>query len=299
MNLKYFFTICIALCTLNLTAQVLPDTLFNPQLTNPAFLDKNGPTIHIDAAHNNYHTASERFAPFARVLLNDGYRVSENFDKLLDENLDKIKLLVISNALNKANDGNWSNPCPSAFSDDEINSINSWVKNGGRLMLIADHMPFSGAAQKLAASFGFAMCNCFAMDNRRRNPEIFFRSNATLYENEITNGQSATQKVDSIATFTGSAFTIPPEAIPIIKLKDYTILTPDQAWRFTDETPFENSEHYFQAAALNYGKGKLILMGEAAMFTAQIAGNQKVGMNSESAKNNVRLLRNAIQWLLK
>jgi hypothetical protein len=82
------------------------------------------------------------------------------------------------------------------------------VKNGGRLLLIADHMPFAGAAHDLAQSFGFEFFNCFAMDNRRRNFERFYKGNESLAENEITQG------VDTVVTFTGSAFKIPKGATP-------------------------------------------------------------------------------------
>jgi hypothetical protein len=41
------------------------------------------------------------------------------------------------------------------------------------------------------------------------------------------------------------------------------------------------------------------MFGEAAMFTAQLAGasKAKVGMNSEYAEENYKLLLNIIHWL--
>jgi hypothetical protein len=41
------------------------------------------------------------------------------------------------------------------------------------------------------------------------------------------------------------------------------------------------------------------MFGEAAMFSAQLAGPQKrkVGMNDELAKQNYQLLLNIIHWL--
>jgi hypothetical protein len=41
------------------------------------------------------------------------------------------------------------------------------------------------------------------------------------------------------------------------------------------------------------------MSGEAAMFTAQLAGPQqvRVGMNTPYAANNFRLLLNIIRWL--
>jgi hypothetical protein len=50
---------------------------------------------------------------------------------------------------------------------------------------------------------------------------------------------------------------------------------------------------------MKYGKGRLVFFGEAAMFTAQLAGpsQAQVGMNSEYAEENYKLLLNIIHWL--
>ncbi|MGB0915797.1 MAG: hypothetical protein ACPGVI_06975, partial [Crocinitomicaceae bacterium] len=44
-------------------------------------------------------------------------------------------------------------------SKEEITFIKNWVKKGGKLVLIADHMPFAGAANDLAKAFGFEFCD--------------------------------------------------------------------------------------------------------------------------------------------
>lgn len=50
---------------------------------------------------------------------------------------------------------------------------------------------------------------------------------------------------------------------------------------------------------MKLGKGKIAFFGEAAMFTAQLAGrNQfKVGMNAKGAEENYKLLLNIMTWL--
>ena len=299
LMIRTHLCICLLFTVNILTAQVHPDTLFDPIIENPLYPRGKGPSVYVDAAHHNYHTASDRFAPFAKVLRKDGYNVLENLRSFNEADLTSFDLLVISNALNAINIGNWTIPTPSAFTEAEIIAVKKWVEEGGRLLLIADHMPFSGAAYDMAFAFGFHMPNCFAMDNRRRSLEYFTRKDSTLYANEITDGLLSKQFTDSIITFTGSAFMIPVASIPILKLNNYTLLSPQQAWQFSNDTPYEDSGNFFQAAALNFGKGKLIVMGEAAMFTAQVAGERKIGMNTPEAKFNIQLLRNTIQWLLK
>lgn len=63
----------------------------------------------------------------------------------------------------------------------------------------------------------------------------------------------------------------------------------------------QNHLHWQQLAYFPYGKGKVVVSGEAAMFSAQLAGprEQKVGMNNELAKENVQLLRNLLGWLVE
>lgn len=297
--MRSYLLLLLIFYVLELKAQVYPDTLFSPIIERPIFPNGDGPEVFVDAAHHNYHTASNRFAPFANVLRKEGYRIQENQELFNEKDLKAMPLLVISNALNEANTESWTAPTPSAFTSEEIQAVRNWVEQGGRLILIADHMPFSGAASDLASAFGFHLPNGFAMDNRRRRLEYFTRADSTLYPNEITDGMNREQYTDSIITFTGSGFMIPTTSIPILRLNDYTLLYPTQAWQFDNDTPSESSDNFFQAAALRFGKGKIVLMGEAAMFTAQIAGDRKIGMNSPEAKYNVQLLRNTVQWILK
>lgn len=68
---------------------------------------------------------------------------------------------------------------------------------------------------------------------------------------------------------------------------------------FNDQTPRYNLEGWSQGAYTNWGKGRVVVFGEAAMFTAQLAGPDKirVGMNSADAPRNYQLLLNIIHWL--
>lgn len=276
-----------------LTAQQVPDTAYRFAIPNPRYKAGQGSTVLVDAAHHNFHTLDERYGPFGNVLAADGYRLASNTQTLTPTGLQQCRILVISNPLDSSDLADWKLPTPSAFSPAEIVALNDWVKNGGRLLLIADHMPFAGAAQALAQSFGFEFLNCFAMDNRRRGLERFFRSNGSLADNEITKG------VDTVITFTGSAFKMPKGAQPILTLKNYTLLMPETAWQFEENTPVQPGDGYCQGAYLAYGKGRIVVMGEAAMLSAQLAGPNRnpVGLNRPEARQNNQLLLNIIHWL--
>ena len=102
-----------------------------------------------------------------------------------------------------------------------------------------------------------------------------------------------------VHTFTGSAFQVNDQFQTILKFgPGVESLQPETAWRFTDETPRENVEGWCQAAVRQYGKGRLAVFGEAAMFSAQrSAQGRPFGMSAPEAAQNGQLLLNTLHWL--
>ncbi len=281
-------------------SQQVADTLYNPKIQNPMYFFGNGSTIFIDEGHHNFHTKEGRYKAFSNLLERDGYVVKSYQGDFQKESLEKGKILVISNALNKINIDDWYLPNPSAFSKDEIEVVKNWVYKGGNLFLIADHMPMAGAAKDLAAKFGFEFTNGFVFDTITNGPAIFNLKDKTLIESAITLGKDPDYKVAQIATFTGQAFKIPKDANPILVFNEnYINFLPDTAWVFTKKTPKHNVNGWYQGAYKTYGKGRIVVFGEAAMFSAQIAGPKKIkmGMNNDIAPENYQLLLNIIHWL--
>lgn len=230
-----------------LHAQQLADTAYNPPIKNPAYDPGKGPVVFIDEGHFNFHTKDGRYSAFARLLERDGYQGSGYEGAFLKSELSRGEILVISNALNEINVENWYLPTPSAVTPAEIKVIKKWVKKGGSLFLIADHMPMAGEASELAAEFGFEFTNGFAVDTTARGPAFFNLDEHTLCES----------------------------------------------------TRMQSAEGWAQEAFKTYRKGRVVVFGEAAMFTAQLAGPQsiKAGMNSDYASENYQLLLNVMHWL--
>lgn len=283
-------------------AQQIADTTFNPPIAKPAYSTGSGPVVLLDEAHFNFHTASGRYRPFAQLLRRDGYVVQSSSSRFNKESLRQGKILVIANALAEVNQGNWSLPNPSAFTDDEIAAVREWVHEGGALMLIADHMPFAGAAEKLGAAFGIRFSNCFAMfaEPSQGSLFVFRRSNGALVGHPIINGRTPVERIDSLTTFTGSAFQVDGSAQSLLVLdSSQRLLLPETAWQFTAETPRLSAVGWLQGATLKFGKGRIAIFGEAAMFSAQLAGanRQPIGMNSPQAPQNFRFLLNVMHWL--
>jgi hypothetical protein len=286
-------------CSLLGISQQVVDTTLTPQIATPYYQSQEGPTVYIDEIHNNFHTKDGRFKPFSTLLERDGYNVRS----LTSYNmLEKTDVIVISNAIHSNNIGNWQQPIYDAFSSDDIQILKTWVEEGGRLLIIADHMPFSGATNSLANAFGFDFCDGFAQLSKPRNePDQFSEKNKRLLTSKITNGTYG-KPLKSVTTFTGSSFQIPKKAIGILKfMKGDICLQPEIAWQFDENTPSMDLEDKYQGAIMDFGKGKLAVFGEAAQFTAQTVTNDygtfHVGFHAESAPNNVNFLRNLMLWL--
>lgn len=283
-------------------AQQVADTTFNPPIAKPAYSAGSGPVVMVDEAHFNFHTASGRYVSFAQLLRRDGYVVQASTSRFDKESLGNGKILVIANAIAAVNQEDWVLPNPSAFTDDEIAAVRDWVREGGALLLIADHMPFAGAAEKLGAAFGIRFSNCFAMFAEQSRGAIFafHRSDGRLAQHPIINGRTADERIDSLTTFTGSAFQVEAGAQPLFVLdSSQVLLMPETAWQFTPETRRLPAAGWLQGATLKFGKGRVAVFGEAAMFSAQLAGANRtpIGMNSPQAPQNYRFLLNVMHWL--
>ena len=299
-NVMYKVHLFLFLLTGLSIAQQIGDPDFNPPIFNPAYATGEGSQVYIDEAHNNFHSKDGRYKPFADLLTRDGYVVKALKDTIGKNTLDSVDILVIANALNIRNIEDWTLPTPSAFTKDEIKNIVKWVDEGGSLFLIADHMPFPGAVSELASQFGFKLNNGFAFDTASTGFDLFTHKDGTLKNNLITNGRDDSEMVDSIYSFTGEAFQVPEDAVPVLTMNDnFIAMIPDTAWNFKEDTPKISIAGWSQGAVENFGKGKVAVWGEAAMFSAQIAGQNKtkVGMNTPEAKHNYQLLLNVIHWL--
>lgn len=298
--MKYIVAIAILAFVAPVAAQQRADTTFHPKVENPAFAPGAGPVVLLDAAHHNYHTLDGRFQAFGRVLLGDGYVVRSSNARFSPASLEGAAILVISNALHERNVEDWSLPTPSAFSAEEISVVREWVEGGGSLWLIADHMPMPGAASELAASFGFHFNNGFAIDTLSRDVTIFRRSDGSLRDHAITRGRNPGERIDSVRTFTGQAFQADAGAEPLFVFRRPTItLMPDVAWEFDTRTRVEPVHGWFQGAVARVGRGRVAIFGEAAMFTAQWAGQGAgwFGLRSPGAENNQQFLLNVAHWL--
>lgn len=287
-----------------------PDRSFDTTVRNPAYVNEH-PVIVFDEGHNNSHSISDGYAPFAQLMQNDGYRVRTNNGEFTPEGLRNANILVIVNADGGTNPKLFGiNLVPlrkgvrgsPAFDEREVKVIREWVENGGSLLLVADHAPFGSASAGLASVFGVTMHKGFTeVKNQYRDqldPSIieFSSENGLLSDHAIIVGRTENERIYKIRSFTGQSLDgpigstllqLPPSAIEPIPM------SPEEAVRNTTPPPAGSG----QAVAFQYGRGRIVVLGEAAMITAQVSERgDKFGMNVEGIDNRQFAL-NIMHWL--
>lgn len=276
--------------------QQSPDPEFDTSVARPAYKD-DGPRVMFDEAHHNFHTTEGRYKPFVDLLMNDGYRVIRNRQAFVKARLSGFKVLVIANALGAEEDDD-EGADKSAFTDEEIEAVGDWVKGGGALLLIADHAPFGGAAAALATRFGVDMSKGYTFDPENSvagtpTQLIFSRENKLLASHPIAEGRNENERIKLVRSFTGQSLKGPEGSVEILKLADTA--TDKPTYNAETSTPAAGRA---QAIALKYGKGRVVVHGEAAMLSAQISGADKrtMGMNVPGNDNKQYAL-NLMHWL--
>jgi len=280
-------------------AQQVSDENFSYPISVPMYEKGEGPLILFDEAHNNASTLKGAYSAFGRLLQQDGYNVVTARESVSIDLLKKGQIFVTVNAMYDLED--WNLPAKSAFSLEEINALSAWVSSGGSLFLVTDHMPCGASVHDLAGRFGINVINGFALRNDGL-PEVFSKQRNTLFSNVITSPPG--KEIDSIMCWGGTGFIVPSDAHVISVLgNDYNIYLPDDVSQIQrplpPNLPYVSGKGLVNGAYLKFGKGKIVIFGDGAPFSAQLQGikNNKRGMNHPGARQNAQLLLNIVHWL--
>jgi hypothetical protein len=262
------------------------DPDFDVSIARPSYTEKH-PAVLFDEAHQNFHTASGRYKVFADLISNDGCRVTPNRDFLTPELLAKFDLFITANAPAKSAES------PSAFTSEECDAVANWVQGGGALLLITDHEPFGSGSQELAKRFGVNMSLLVSVDPKSttKNGLLFSRADGRLGDHPILQGRDQSERINRILTFTGQSLNGPPGSAQLLKFSD-TAMDVGSGKKVS-------AAGRAQGIAFTYGKGRVVVMGEAGELSAQIYGAEpagKMGMNVPGCDNR-QLALNIIHWL--
>lgn len=269
-----------------------PDPAFDSSVAKPFYVTSH-PRLAIDAAHDNFHTAFGGYKPLADLLAHDGYEVTSNREPFTAESLRGVQVLVVVNALGEK----YGDPGKPAFTPPEEDALTSWVREGGSLLLIADHAPFGFASRRLAASFGVTMHALYARDDKNKDGWdnerlVFSRANGLLADHAITNGRTPSERIERIVTFTGQSLTGPDGSVPLLRMSDDAYDWESRKVRFP-------ARGHAQGIAFSFGSGRVVVFGEAAFLTAQVDPlGFKFGMNRPS-NDDRQFALNVMHWLSK
>jgi hypothetical protein len=322
MRILATFVVILAVTATAANAQQIADSAFHYAGPEPAYAAGSGPRACIDGAHHNFHTLDNRYLAFGTLLRDDGYRVRANTDAFAPESLVECDIMVISNATAEANAEDWAYPHPPAFTSDETTALLAWILGGGSLLLIVDHAPMPGASGDLGVLLGAHMLDAYVgMEVFGDLDEAAFARAAELYgvpidgllesigepgdmaEHAILEGRNPDEAVSTVTTFTGHAF------YPSSQMEPLLVLGPDAGGgavlnRNLPEAPPEATPTFpvggwLQGGAVRVGQGRAVVLGEAAMCTAQLAGPQRLpmGMNNPLAPQNAQFCLNVVHWL--
>ena len=306
----------------------MEDTTFVPTVARPAFTGHR-PVVMIDEAHRNQFTVSGAYRAFASLLSQDGLRVVPGGQAFSPRLLAACQVLVVADAIGSA-EPNAPSARESAFRSWECDAVRDWVKEGGALLLIADHAPFGSAMDSLAVRFGVDFGKGYTMDTRRVDPEtgnmgciLFTRALGLIGDHAITRGRDKSERIDRVVTFTGQSLAGPPGSTGLLVLSPSSAdlpITPDarrkatpEALRRADTTSTAKSTGAvtavgrFQGLAFAFGKGRVVVLGEASVFSSQFAfgfdaermGKKRlrIGLNRPDVDDNRQFALNIVRWL--
>ncbi len=304
-----------------LYGQQVPDSAFRFLNAHPSFPASAGPVVCVDAAHQNFHTLDNRYYAFGKLIRDDGFRTTSLTERLDRAVLADCAVLVIANASAVPAGEPGADFNAPAFRSEEITRVLEWVIGGGRLLLVMDHSPWPAAAANLAAALGVVPLNGGATyymfgelpqpamravaqqegitaDSVRR--VLGARGLGTFGDHAILRGRPGVDTpVRTLLTFGGSAFYPARDVRPLLKLAAQATGRGWSPERFHEHAPRYVLDGWLVGGARQVGAGRVVVLGEAAMCSAQLGGPARypMGMNNPLAVDNAQFCLNVIRWL--
>jgi len=269
------------------------DLDYDTTVAAPAYTTRH-PSVLFDEAHNNLHTAGGLYKPFADLITHDGYRVVPNKKEFSKEVLGSCDILIIANAAGSRGDA--ARIAGPAFTASECQAVEAWVKEGGAFLFITDHYPYGAAAQTLAKRLGVGMSQGQTVDPQNSVPRvpsrlIFARENGLLGDHPIIWGRGPSEQINRVITYSGQSLLGPRGSVPFLILADSAID------RSMEDNSFFPAAGHCQGLAFIHGKGRVVVLGEAGVLSAQLMGErQPFGMNDPGTDNR-QLSLNIMHWL--
>jgi hypothetical protein len=165
-------------------------------------------------------------------------------------------------------------------------------------LLVADHEPAGAAAKEMSRRFDVDMStgrtfDFVHFDSSGGSPSwlVFSRTNGLLGDHAFLRGRDSTEQVRRVVSYTGQSLQGPLNSVSLLRLdeKAFDILGPRRELSGAGRS---------QGIALELGRGRVVILGEAAMLTAQVTDNGRLrfGMNRPGSDDRQFAL-NVMRWL--
>lgn len=321
-------------------AQQGPDTTWTPDVAHPAY-HGSGPRVGIDEAHLNFHTAAGNYRPFATLLRADGYRVEASTARFTRESLAAFDVLVIANARGAMGIEALTTPaftpeeCTAVRDWVRGGGSLLLIADHAPFGTAAESL-----SRQFGVDMSKGWAFDTTAGNSQGNPTFlrYDRENGLLGTHPILQGRDEGERISRVVTFTGQSLSVPAGADVLLRLspaaQDRLPPTPEEAQaqaarrqqvvdsvvaamrargvadttaaiatpvRDTSPQRFASAAGRAQGLALTLGSGRVVILGEAAMLSAQVAqipGREpmRMGMNVPGSDDQQFAL-NILHWL--
>ncbi len=122
---------------------------------------------------------------------------------------------------------------------------------------------------------------------------LFSRDKNLVGDHPITRGRDEAERINRVKTFTGQGLKGPQGSTPLLKFASTATVR--------DGKKQHSASGHSQGLALKFGRGRVVVLGEAAQLSAQLTGMERtsknmMGMNALGSDNR-QLALNIMHWL--
>lgn len=253
-------------------------------------LDRNGLQCRADLCikgRNRRLEPGQRLGKF-RETLESGVPCTITFtesEALTDEELEGTEVLVIPTRDVRTNGDDLDAP----FTDEELDTVERFVSDGGGLLLMSNHPPFTRHDRMLAERFGVEV-NETTLRRPGGDKRITFSAGCLRSEHPTISGDEGGQSVESIVINNGTTLNVAP---------DYAVVRYPSG--LADASGQEQQPDGPVFAAMvppeghEYGSGRVVVLGDSG-FIGSLDSNYP-GPGLFGRGDNRSFLVNTVRWV--
>jgi len=145
----------------------------------------------------------------------------------------------------------------------------------------------------LAEALGVTMHKGFVeVPGEKSDPLLFTLENGRLGPHPIITGQHSGASISRVMTCTGQSLDGPPGSTVLLRLPDTAVESVPVGGDSLAQRPAGPA----QGLAFELGRGRVVVLGEGGMLTAQVNRRVRYGINAPG-NDNQQFVLNVMRWL--